>query len=56
MKKPPECPGCKRVEMGYIAAHLDAQRRLKAGEKQEQCSICGLWCWPHELRKKPERT
>lgn len=45
-----ECPGCKRHALGYIAWHRDADQRHKKGQKQKQCPVCKLWCWPDELR------
>lgn len=46
---------CQRVPGGYVcqtsysAAYEDAMARLKRGERQLQCGLCGLCCWPDEL-------
>lgn len=38
----------KRDDLGYVQAHIDAERRLKRGERQSQCPRCGAWLWRHE--------
>ena len=35
-----------QVGMGYLQAHSDARLRLKAGQRQKKCRVCGLWYWP----------
>lgn len=34
--------------LGYIEAHLDAERRLENGERQKWCPACGKWQWDDE--------
>ena len=42
----------KRVHIGrieYVSRALEAQRRIRRGERQLYCSMCGgLWRWPEE--------
>lgn len=38
----------KLSKMGYVAAHNEAERRLKKGQKQVQCLICKLWFFKDE--------
>lgn len=35
-------------KLGYIAWHADAERRMKAGEKQRYCRACRLYLWQYE--------
>lgn len=39
------CDSHKNTHFEYLAAHWDAARRIKRGEKQTQCSKCGYWYW-----------
>ena len=40
---------CKGHKMhGWHAWDPQVTRRLKAGVRQVQCEICGLWLWPGE--------
>lgn len=41
-------PGDQAPE-GYIAWHEWAEVQHKAGLKQKQCCLCGLWCYPQQL-------
>jgi len=34
--------------MGYLAAHDDAEKRIAKGQKQKQCPICKLWLFEDE--------
>lgn len=43
------CVFHERSELSYMAWHSDATKRMKAGEKQTQCTDCGKWLWSHEL-------
>ena len=36
-RKPPRLP--------YMADQADARRRMKRGERQHRCPVCGLWIW-----------
>jgi len=47
-KLPPKCPTHKPDNLGYLAAHADADRRMAKGEKQTQCPICKYYFWKHE--------
>lgn len=38
----------KPTGLPYVAAHVDADRRLKRGERQQQCPVCRKWFWAHE--------
>lgn len=37
-----------KSNLSYLAAHSDAQRRMKRGEKQRKCPICLKWIWESE--------
>lgn len=39
----------KLSKMGYVAAHNEAERRLKKGQKQTRCNVCKLWFFKDEL-------
>lgn len=39
---------CHPYNLTYLDAHDDAERRMKAGQRQAQCGCCGLWRWPDE--------
>lgn len=45
---PEACATHKRA-IGYIAWHLDSERRMKAGQRQRQCQKCARWYWRHEF-------
>ena len=34
--------------MGYVEAHLDAERRKRMGQRQTLCGGCNRWKWPDE--------
>lgn len=34
--------------LGYLAAHADADKRMKRGEKQRKCPVCLKWIWESE--------
>lgn len=34
----------------YVPASLDADKRLRRGERQKRCNACQRWRWPHELK------
>lgn len=34
-----------RIE-GYLAAHEDADVRMRDGERQGRCRECNKWVWP----------
>lgn len=35
-------------QLGYLAWHEWAEKKVKRGEKQEQCPKCGLWLFKCE--------
>ena len=37
--------------MGYLSAHADADRRMKAGERQTRCRVCGRYFWADEAHE-----
>jgi hypothetical protein len=41
----PNC-GCHDDDLGLLAWHWDADRRVKAGERQVFCKVCERWRWP----------
>lgn len=46
---PQECDRVtNRYGLGYWAWHEDAEKRMKAGEKQVRCCICCKWKWSVE--------
>lgn len=47
------CQWHRPKTLGYVAAHEDAERRMKRGEKQTQCPVCKRWLWKHEMGEKP---
>ncbi len=32
--------------LDYTEAFLEAERRLRRGDRQRYCGTCGLWVWP----------
>lgn len=40
---------CQKSELLYMAAHADAQRRLKRNQRQVLCLVCHRWKWPDRL-------
>ena len=48
----PDCTVLRRERdrLGYLRGHTDALRRLKAGERQEQCARCQRYAWPDNRR------
>ena len=47
------CSWHRPDNFGYLHASADAEERLTRGERQRQCSVCGLWHWPHEWGAEP---
>lgn len=39
------CKHRPEPEMSYLMAYDDAQERMKRGEKQERCLVCGKCIW-----------
>lgn len=39
---------CHMPRFGYMAAHADAERRMKRGERQTRCATCERWKWQDE--------
>ena len=37
----------------YLGWRRDADRRLKAGERQRRCLACDRWRWPDEITACP---
>ncbi len=37
----------------YVAAHEDAERRIKLGQKQRKYKRCGRWHWANEKCDHP---
>lgn len=42
------CEWHKKSSLGYVAASLDADRRIAAGERQRLCPKCMRWFWADE--------
>lgn len=44
-------------DVGYVASHNEAERRIELGQKQYQCLCCDKWHWWNERKghtfKKP---
>ncbi len=40
---------CQNTRLGYLAWHVDAERRDKAGERQVYCETCRRWQWLDQL-------
>lgn len=36
----------------YVQWHLDAEHRMKAGEKQTQCPVCKRYVWKSDYKLK----
>jgi hypothetical protein len=36
---------CQAPRLGYIAASVDAERRMKRGETQHYCATCERYQW-----------
>jgi hypothetical protein len=34
--------------LSYVEASLDADRRMRRGERQAMCQTCRRWLWAHE--------
>jgi hypothetical protein len=49
--KQAKCQHRTPPEMSYIRAHADAQRRMKAGEKQLRCPVCARYIWQSYYHK-----
>lgn len=49
----PPCSWHTQDELGYLAAHEDADKRTSKGERQTQCHVCSYWFWPHEFGIDP---
>lgn len=39
------CPHREQPRLGYMEFVEDGHERTKRGERQRQCSVCGLWIW-----------
>lgn len=39
----------KPLDLGYLAWHTEAERRMKKGWKQKQCQVCKHWFWKDEM-------
>lgn len=39
----------KLLNMGYLAAHAEAEKRMKQGQEQKQCADCKLWFFDDEM-------
>ncbi len=52
---PVQCDKCHQKvdtrKLGYVQFFDDAARRHKAGQRQNRCPYCGLYCWPDEMPK-----
>lgn len=48
------CTWHKPDNLSYTHFHYDAEERGARGERQRQCTMCGLWHWPHEWGDEPE--
>lgn len=44
-----ECSTHKREEMSYLVWQANAKERLKKGDKQTQCKVCGRWYFEDEF-------
>lgn len=40
---------CGPEDSPYLASHEDALKRMKRGERQQQCPTCKLWIWPDKM-------
>lgn len=40
----------------YIQQAIEAERRLRAGERQLYCGSCGRWVWPDECEHASRLT
>jgi hypothetical protein len=43
-----DAESCKHKEppvLGYVDYHLDAENRMKAGQRQKHCDVCRRWIW-----------
>ena len=38
----------RAAKAGYLENHSDAERRIKAGQRQRQCRCCGRHFWADE--------
>jgi hypothetical protein len=43
------CATHKFIELPYIAAYEDAQKRMKKGQKQKRCPECKYLFWPDQF-------
>jgi hypothetical protein len=41
--------GCRANRLSYLAAHWDAERRLKVGQYQVFCAVCKRWRWLNQV-------
>ncbi len=39
------CPHTAPPELPYVKWHMDAEERMKRGEKQRKCPVCHKWIW-----------
>ena len=45
----PECKHKPGKQLPYVEDHLDAERRLKNGERQVVCPVCLKCVWESDL-------
>jgi hypothetical protein len=45
------CTHRKSPDQGYHQSHAEAERRMKAGQKQRWCKTCGRYVWNAYYRK-----
>lgn len=46
-------PKCQHKPLikSYLAAHMDADERIKRKEQQRQCPVCNRWIWKSDYFK-----
>jgi len=49
------CSWHQPLKLDYWGSHADAQRRMRLGQRQRQCSDCKLWFWHCEWGRKPRQ-